>query len=58
MELFTITDLDLNKMLRKICKIYKENYVTLQARENRKLNIRVKKYVKKVESNKDEDGAL
>ena len=52
-----INDLELNKQLRKLSKIGKENYLTLQARENRKLNIRVKKYVKKVESN-DEDGTL
>jgi hypothetical protein len=43
-----IDNLDLEKQLRKLKRITKENHDTLQARENRKLNIKVKKYVKKV----------
>jgi hypothetical protein len=48
MELLNINDLELEKQLRKLKRITKENHDTLQARENRKLNIKVKKYVKKV----------
>jgi hypothetical protein len=49
-----INDLELNKQLRKISKIHKEKYLESQARTNRKLKIKVKKYVKKNENNDEE----
>jgi len=48
-----INEFELNKTLRKISKIYKEKFTDIQDRSNRQLKIKVKKYIKKVESNDD-----
>ena len=38
---------NLEKMIKKMNKINKEKYLTMQAREKRKLNIKEKKYLPK-----------
>lgn len=54
--MLNINNLELEKELRKLSKRNKENFDTLQARENRKLNIKVKKYVSKAkEENRNDD---
>ena len=43
----TQVNYDLEKMIRKVSKIAKDKYLTIQKREKRKLNIKEKKYLPK-----------
>lgn len=53
--MLNINNLDLEKAIRKISKVYKEKYIESQLRTNRKLRIKVKKYIKKDENNSVKD---
>jgi hypothetical protein len=46
---------DLDKMITKANKIFKEKSFQLKDRTNRKLKIKVKKYIKKVENVSNDD---
>lgn len=54
-EVKTINDYELTKAINKVSKIAKEKNIALKDRTNRKLKIKVKKSIKKVEKVRDEE---